>query len=67
MKRFYIEGTGVLNGEVEWTNITFAMTLNEALVDSRISYEKSHGKLAGTQISLEGWQQEEWIPDEISG
>ena len=65
MKRFMIEGTGVLNGEVEWTNVTFADTLEQALTDSRIAYTKSHGKIAATQISLNGWEQPEFDAPEF--
>ncbi len=65
MNRYFIEGTGVLNGEVEWTNITFANTLDEALADSRIAYEKSHGRVAGTQISLTGWEQPDFDEPEF--
>lgn len=65
MNRYFVEGVGVLNGEVEWTNVTFADTLEEALQDSRIAYERSHGKLAGTQIGLRGKEQEEWTGPEF--
>ena len=58
MKRFMVEGTGVLNGEVEWTNVTFAKSTDKALIDSRIALEKHRGKLVAAQISLEAWEQE---------
>ena len=67
MKRFMIEGTGVMNGEVEWTSVTFADTREKALIDARISFERSHGKLAGTQISLNAREQPEYDTEEWRG
>ena len=62
MKRFMVEGTGVMNGEVEFTNIAVATTLEMALIDTRTAFELKNGKVAGTQITFSGFEQEEFIP-----
>lgn len=56
---FHIEGTGVFDGEVCYSNTQHGENMSDLLKDVRSEYEKQHGEEKGSKIEFRAWPVEE--------
>ena len=56
---YHVEGLGVYDGEVCYSDTRHGNSMNELLTDVRAEYEATHGATKGLLIEFKAWTIEE--------